>query len=116
MGPDRDRDSLRSDRLSRRDEQALAVLERSAKPGLGKLWRRFAFQLLLVWGVRLAIWAGLIACLAALLTMWDTMGTHIAVALGAEMVLTAGALLCAHGLRLWWAWREFRRGQRAAER
>ena len=116
MGPDRDREFSRGDRLTRRDQQALAILERSAKPGFRQLWRRIAFQLLVVWGARLAIWVGLITCLAALVTMWEMMSTHIMVALGAELGLTVGALLCAHGLRVWWAWRALRRGQWAAER
>ena len=104
MGPDRGRESP-DERPDGRDRQALSVLERSARSGLGMLWWRITFQALVVWGPRLAVFAGLLACLAALLVMWVTMSTHIAVALGAEIVLTAGALLSAHGLRLWWAWR-----------
>jgi hypothetical protein len=59
---------------------------------------------MVVWGARLAMWAGLVTCVAALATMWEALSTHVAVAVGSEMVLTAGALLFAHGLRLWWHW------------
>jgi hypothetical protein len=48
--------------------------------------------------------AGLFICLVALVTMWQELSTHVAVAVGGELVLTVGALLCAHGLRLWWYW------------
>jgi hypothetical protein len=109
MGPDRGRESP-DERPDRRDQQALTVLERSARSGLGMLWWRITFQVLVVWGARLAIAAGLVVCLAALAVMWATMSSHIAVALGAEIVLTAGALLSAHGLRLWCPWGRLRSG------
>jgi hypothetical protein len=106
MGPDPGREPPRD----RSEQRALTVLERSARSGLGMLWWRITFQVLVVWGARLAISAGLVACLGAVAVMWATLSTHIAVALGAEIVLTAGALLSAHGMRLWWAWRGVRGG------
>ena len=109
MGPDRGRESP-DERPDGRDRQALSVLERSARSGLGMLWWRITFQLLVVSGARMAISAGLITCLVGLAVMWVTMSSHVPVALGAEVVLTAGALLSAHGLRLWWAWRRVRGG------
>jgi hypothetical protein len=60
--------------------------------------------LLVVWGARLALSAGLLLCVAALVTMWQEMTTHVMIAVASELVLTAGALLFAHGVRLWWYW------------
>ena len=70
MGPDRGRESPDD----RPEQHALTVLERSARSGLGMLWWRITFQVLVVWGARLAISAGLIACLAAVAVMWATIG------------------------------------------
>jgi hypothetical protein len=53
---------------------------------------------------RLAIWGGPIICLAALVTMWEELSTHVDVAVASEVILTARALWFARGLRLWWHW------------
>jgi hypothetical protein len=57
-----------------------------------------------VWGARLALSVGLLLCVAALATIWQEMSTRLTIAVASELVLTAGALLFAHGLRLWWYW------------
>lgn len=107
MTPDRHNESPSDDGFSRRDHRALSILEGSAaRSGPGLLWARVRFQLAVVWGARLAIAFGLVVCIIALAAMWVTMSTHLAVAVGCELVLTAGALLFAHGIRLWWSWRQ----------
>jgi hypothetical protein len=93
------------DRLSEQERRTLLTLEHSVGgPGLAGLWHRIRFRVMVVWGARLAVWAGLIICLAALATMWEELSTHVTVAVASEIVLTAGALLIAHGVRLWWYW------------
>ncbi len=107
MGPDRGRESPDD----RPEQHALTVLERSARSGLGMLWWRITFQVLVVWGARLAISAGLIACLAAVAVMWATIEAPTSPSpSGPRSCLTAGALLSVHGVRLWWAWRGVRGG------
>jgi len=101
------------DRLSEQDRRTLLTLEHSVRgPGLAGILRRIRFRVMVVWGARLAMWAGLIICLAALVTMWQELSTHVTVAVASELVLTAGALLLAHGLRLWWHWGRANQGSR----
>jgi hypothetical protein len=105
MDPNGDGDIPGGDHLGDQDREALLTLERSVRgPGLVGLWRRIKFRVLVAWGARLAIWGGLIICVAALVTMWEELGTHVEVAVAGEVILTAGALWLAPGLRLWWHW------------
>jgi hypothetical protein len=105
MGPPRNGDPYGGDDLSDHDRRALATLERlAARSGLPGLWDRARFQLLVVWGARLALSVGVLLCVAALAAMWQEMSTHLMIAVASGLVLTAGALLVAHGLRLWWHW------------
>jgi hypothetical protein len=93
------------DRLSHDDRRAILTLERSARtPGLRGWWRRIKFRVMVAWGTRVALWGGVVVCLAALATMWEQLSSHVLVAVAGEVVLTAGALLLAYGLRLWWYW------------
>jgi hypothetical protein len=105
MDPDRDGATPGGGHLGDQDREALLTLEHSVRgPGLVGLWRRIKFRVLVAWGARLAIWGGLLISLAALVTMWEQLSTHVEVAVVTEVVLTAGALLFARGLRLWWYW------------
>jgi hypothetical protein len=36
--------------------------------------------------------------------MWELLSTHVEVAIVSEVILAAGALWFALGLRLWWHW------------
>lgn len=112
MDPDRQSDTPGRDGLSGNDRRALSILERSAaKSGLGLLWARMRFQLVVVWGARLAVSTGLVVCFVAIGVIWSTLSAHLAVAVAGELVLTAGALLLARGVRLWWYWRQVKRSQ-----
>jgi hypothetical protein len=105
MDPDRDGGTPGDDPLGEQDREALLTLERSVRSsGLVGLWRRIKFRVLVAWGARLAIWGGLLFSFVALATMWVAVNTHVEVAVAGEVVLTAGALLFARGLRLWWYW------------
>jgi hypothetical protein len=113
MDSHRDGETPGGDRLSEQDRRTLLTLEHSVRsPGLAGLWHRIRLRVMVVWGARLAMWAGLIIFLAALVTMWEELSTHVAVAVASEIVLTAGALLLAHGLRLWWYWGRANRDSR----
>jgi hypothetical protein len=94
------------DRDNEHERSVLGTLERSLRPSpLNAILVWVRLHLLDIWGVRLAITAGTIISLAALMTMWIEMSSHIVVAVASEVALTAAALLFAHGVRLWWFWR-----------
>jgi hypothetical protein len=42
----------------------------------------------------------------SLVVMWAELSVHPGVAVTSELVLAAGALLVARGLRQWWQWRQ----------
>jgi len=97
--------------LGGHDRRGLRTLELSARSGsLRRLWRWVLVRMVLVWGAQLAMLAGVAISVAALVTMWVELDSHVLVAVASEVLLTAGALLFAHGLRLWWYWRRIKRG------
>jgi hypothetical protein len=99
--------------LNEHDRRTLATLERLAPKSLRGLWHRVEFRLMTLWRPRLAICVGMLVMLASLVVIWAELSSHPAVALASEAVLTAGALLIAHGVWHWWQWR---RAKQAASR
>ncbi len=113
MGHDPGGPPSESDPLNEHDRRALATLERLAPKSLRGLWHRLQFRLMTLWRPRLAIGVGLLVMLASLVVTWAELSAHLAVAVTSELVLTAGALLVAHGVWQWWQWR---RAKEAARR
>jgi hypothetical protein len=99
--------------LSKRDRRALTTLELTQPQTVRGLWHQIQFRLITLWRPRLAIGAGTLAMLASLVVMWVELSADLAVAVTGEVMLTAGALMVAYGLRQWWQWR---RAKQAATR
>jgi hypothetical protein len=101
----RDGTLAQSDRLTERDRRALVALEHSVRTfKVRGHWNRIHSRLIILWSARLTIIAGTLLALTSLVVIGAELSANPVVAVTGEVVLTAGALLVAHGVRLWWCW------------